>query len=735
MKDGDAEVLYASVAVPVPIRRLLTYRVPPKLGAALRAGSRVRVPLGRRRVIGTVVEWPAGAPDPGLEVRDVEARLADDPGLDPELLDLTRFVADYYLCSWGEAIDAALPPGAGPPPSRTFVRRASGAGGPTLPTRAVARRHVLERLPEDGAEVPLDTLGPRARPVVRVLEKLGLVEVVERRGSPELPRAAEPPEPRLAPTPGQAAALERLEPVVRRGGYFPFLLFGSTGSGKTEVYLRCAETALESGRSALFLVPEIGLTPLLVEKLMRRFAGKVAVLHSALGSRERRDAWWRVRQGEARFVLGTRSAVFAPLRDLGLVIVDEEQDPSYKQDEVPRYSGRDLAVVRASRAAATLVLGSATPSLESFHHARSGRYTLLRLGGRIADRPLPSVRIVDMREEFIELREARPLSRALTESLRRCVERGEQALVLRNRRGWAAALFCPACGERVSCARCSIALTWHRSEARLRCHTCDFETTRPTVCPHCASETLHLLGEGSERIEDEIRAALPEARVERMDRDTVRRRGAHEAVLRRFASGEIDVLVGTQMIAKGHDFPRVTVVGVISADQALGLPDFRAAERTFQLLTQVSGRAGRGTRPGEVVVQAFDPGHPVLREAADQDFEAFYEREIRYRRALRYPPLTAVVEILVLDKDELRAREWAQSVAGALREEGRGRLLLSGPGPAPIERVRGRYRQQILVRSAGRRRLVGAVERALGRVHGVIPARALHVDVDPLSLL
>lgn len=735
MKDGDAEAHYASVAVPVPLRRQLTYRVPPGLEAAMRTGSRVRVPLGRRRVIGTVVEWPAGPPEAALTVRDVEARLEDDPGLDPEILDLTRFVADYYLCSWGEAIDAALPPGVGPEPSRTFVRRTAAGRGATPPGRAAARRRILERLPEDGTEVPIDRLGARAAPVVRALQRLGWVELLERRGSPAAPVVEGPPDAALVPTSGQAKALERLEPAIRTRGYAPFLLYGSTGSGKTEVYLRCAEAALAGGRGVLFLVPEIGLTPLLVGRLMRRFGGTVAVLHSALSSRERRVAWWRVRRGEARFVLGTRSAVFAPIRDLGLIVVDEEQDPSYKQEEVPRYSARDLAVVRASRAGATLVLGSATPSMESFHHARSGRYALLRLGGRIADRPLPKVSIVDMRREFIELREARPLSRPLAESLRACLERGEQALVLRNRRGWAVALMCPACGERVSCPRCSIALTWHRSAARLRCHTCDFETTRPQGCPRCGSEVLNPLGEGSERIEDEIRAVLPEARVERMDRDTVRGRGAHEAVLRRFDAGEIDVLVGTQMIAKGHDFPRVTLVGVVSADQALGLPDFRAAERTFQLLTQVAGRAGRGVRPGEVVIQAFDPDHAVLREAANQDFEAFYEREIRYRRALRYPPLAAVVEILVVDRDELRAREWAQRVAGALREEGQGRLLLAGPGPAPIERVRGRYRQQILVRTAGRRRLVGAVDRALGRVEGEVPARALQIDVDPLSLM
>jgi primosomal protein N' (replication factor Y) len=596
---------------------------------------------------------------------------------------------------------------------------------------------VLEALPADGTPVPLGRLGASARPAVRALADLGLVEILEKRPRhvPEDGPAAVASEPPHRPTPGQAEVLRLLEPAVRAGRYAPFLLYGATGSGKTEVYLRTAEAALREGRGVLYLVPEIGLTPLLVGRLRGRFPGAVAVLHSGLSARERHDTWWRVREGGLRFVVGTRSAVFSPVADVGLVIVDEEQDGSYKQEETPRYNGRDLAVVRAKRSGAVLLMGSATPSLESFHHARSGRYTLLRLGGRVGKRPLPKVRIVDMRREFLDIGEVQPLSRALVESLRACHARGEQALVLRNRRGWAVAVFCPACGERVSCPRCSIALTWHRAQARLRCHYCDFETRRPAECPRCDAETLRLLGEGAERIEDEIRAAVPEARVVRMDRDTVSRKGAHEALLRRFDRGEIDVLVGTQMIAKGHDFPNVTLVGVVSADQSLGLPDFRAAERTFQLLTQVSGRAGRGERPGEVVVQAFDPSHPVLREAADQDFEAFYDREIRYRRALRYPPLTALVELLIADRDELRAREWAEALAGALRQESEGRLLLSGPGPAPIERLRGLHRQQILVRTAGRRRLVQAVDRALGRLGKTVPRRAVHVDVDPLTLL
>ena len=392
-------------------------------------------------------------------------------------------------------------------------------------------------------------------------------------------------------------------------------------------------------------------------------------------------------------------------------------------------------MVRARAAGAVLLLGSATPALESFHHARAGRYGLLRLGGRIHARPLPEVRTIDMRLEYRESGQVRPLSQALAEELRACHARGEQALVLRNRRGFAAAVFCPTCGERVSCRHCSVSLTWHRAAARLRCHYCDHVEPFPRECPRCGAVDLKLLGEGTERIEELIREAVPQARIARMDRDTVRGRGAHERLLLRFEQGEIDILVGTQMIAKGHDFPRVTLVGVLSADQALGLPDFRAGERVFQLLTQVAGRAGRGERPGLVLVQAFDPEHRLLAQAARQDYEAFYEDEVRYRRALRYPPFAALVQIMVSDRELSTARRYAELVVEALRSVGQGRLIVGGPGPAPLERLQGRHRQQILVRTVGRRRLIAAVEQALAAIEGQVPRRALVVDVDPYSLL
>jgi primosomal protein N' (replication factor Y) len=728
----------ASVAVPLPVRRQFAYEVDEELAAHIEVGLRVRVPFGNRKISGTVVQWPCERPEGEVQLKRIEAVLHGRGALTPELLDLTRFAADYYLCSWGEAIEAALPPDPGPPVMQKLVRRLPGAVPEALPARARAQRLLLASLPANGEPVQYSRLGRGEKRAVRLLQEAGMVNVTEQPAESDMAGSVgslPPAEPGPDPTAAQKRVLEQLQPAIEEQSYHPFLLYGATGSGKTEVYLRAAERVLSTGRAVLYLVPEIGLTPLLLSQIERRFPGQVAVLHSALPKRKRFEAWELVRRGLRRFVIGTRSAIFAPLSDPGLIVIDEEQDGSYKQEEKPRYNGRDLAVVRARESGATIILGSATPSMESFQHARAGRYSLLHLGGRVRERPLAEVEIVDMRLHYLGKKEVTPLSDRLLEELKSCLQRGEQALVLRNRRGWAAALHCPLCGERVGCPQCAVSMTWHKGPRRLRCHYCALERPYPDSCSCCGASELKMLGEGTEKIEDLLRRELPEATIERMDRDTIRRRGAHERLLRRFEQGEIDILVGTQMIAKGHDFPRVTLVGVLSADQSLGLPDFRAGERTFQLLTQVAGRAGRGQRPGKVIVQAFDPDAAVLKLAADQDYEAFFDREIGYRRALRYPPLTAMVQIIVTDRDAGHVREWAAMVARALRHEERGRLIVAGPGPAPIEKLKGLHRQQILARSAGRRRLVESVDRAVAAVAGKVPARALHIDVDPRSLL
>jgi len=733
---GPAGPRYASIAVPIPLRRQLTYRVPDDWRDLPAAGDRVRVPLGSRHVVATVVEPQVPGPGGDVRVKPIAERLEGLPTLPGELLELTRFVSDYYLCSWGEAIESALPPQSSPGrPRRRVVR--IGTEPAMLAQRAERQRALLERLDRVGGVLGWEQLDEPARRGARALVKRGVVAIedIDDDQAVDPGGTAQQAEPGPQPTPAQQAVLGELYPVIDGRSFETFLLYGATGSGKTEVYLRAAERTLNAGRSVIYLVPEIGLTPLLLNTISKRFPGQAVVMHSARSPRERLAAWHSVRRGDTRLVVGTRSAIFAPVHDLGLVVIDEEQDSSYKQDETPRYNGRDLAVVRAQATQAVVLMGSATPALETFRHAKAGRYRLLRLGGRVASRPLAEVVRVDMRETYRASGEVQVLSPVLIEELRACLERGDQALVLRNRRGWSVALFCPTCGERVQCGRCSLTLTWHRSASRLRCHACGFETEKPEECARCGSADLKLIGEGSERVEDLLEQVLPGARIARMDRDTVRRKGAQAAMLHRFAAGEIDVLVGTQMIAKGHDFHRVTVVGVLSADQSLGLPDFRAGERTFQLLTQVAGRAGRGDRVGRVIVQAFDPDHPVVRLAAEQDYERFYEREIRYRATLRYPPVTALVNLIVRDADELRCRGWARSLADALRRQERGRLILAGPGPAPIERIKSRWRQQILVRTAGRRRLVRAVDAALSEVEGEVPRGAIQVDVDPLSVL
>jgi primosomal protein N' (replication factor Y) len=461
----------------------------------------------------------------------------------------------------------------------------------------------------------------------------------------------------------------------------------------------------------------------------------VHALHSGLAEAERSRAWLAAARGEAAVILGTRSAIFAPLPRLGLIAVDEEHDASYKQEESPRYHGRDVAIVRGQRAGALVVLGSATPSMESHHHAVTGRYTRIVLERRVHDRPLPAVTIVDMRTELAEDGPDVIVGRALQAGLRDRLARKEQALVLLNRRGFAISIFCRQCGGTLDCPNCSVSLVIHGQQGRrrARCHYCDFSMTVPASCPACAAPYLEQMGYGTERVEAEIKRVCPGARVSRLDRDAVRRRGALIAVLSRFASGEIDILVGTQMIAKGHDFPRVTLVGVVSADVGLGMADFRAAERTFQLLTQVAGRAGRGDRPGEAIVQTLYPNHYSIECGCRQDFATFAERERAFRKAMRYPPFAALVNVVVRDATPGRAMNRAQALADGLRDAAGEGLVVLGPAPAPLARLRGEYRAQVLLKGSNRRQMREAIRRVLGR-HPDIARRSI-VDVDPLSVL
>jgi len=571
---------------------------------------------------------------------------------------------------------------------------------------------------------------------IRRLNELGLTTIERRRVERDpfeqgatLPTSLPAP---LVLTVEQAAAFDRLTTLSAEGTFRTVLLHGVTGSGKTELYLRLAKDVRSRGRGVLMLVPEIALTPAVAAILRCTFGDRVAIQHSGLSDGERHDQWQRIRRGDVDVVVGTRSAIFAPIRSLGLIIVDEEHDGSYKQEESPRYHGRDVAVVRGRQAGALVVLGSATPAMETFHNAQNGRYDLLTLQRRVLDRPMAAVRIVDMREQYAAAGPDVILSAPLCEAISDRLARGEQSIVLLNRRGFATNVFCRQCAATLECPNCSVSLTVHKAARRARCHYCNYAVTLPKACLNCAGPYLEQLGFGTERVEAEIRDKFPGARVSRVDRDTTSRKGAITALLARFAARDIDVLVGTQMIAKGHDFPRVTLVGVISADVGLGLADFRAAERTFQLLTQVAGRAGRGEILGEAIVQTLYPKHYSIRHACRQDYSAFYHDEIAFRRGMKYPPTVALINAVV----KARSREGAMADAGELVTAlrfGSEPYRILGPAPAPLVRLKGEYRAQLFIKGTNR----PAMREALQTVLAARPEirRRTIVDVDPLSVL
>jgi primosomal protein N' (replication factor Y) len=534
----------------------------------------------------------------------------------------------------------------------------------------------------------------------------------------------------------QRDAFEAIRTLVDLGGFHAVLAHGVTGSGKTELYLQLARHTIAAGRRVLIMVPEIALTPQVAAQFRAAFGDRVAIQHSGLADGERHDQWHRVRRGEIDLVVGTRSAVFAPLDRLGLIVVDEEHDGSYKQDESPRYNGRDVAVVRARRAGAVAVLGSATPSMETYFNAASARYARVVLARRVLDRPLAGVRVVDMREEYAASGPDVVLSAALTAAIAGRLERGEQTLLLLNRRGFATSVLCRQCGHILECPNCSVTLTVHRRRqgpSRALCHYCNYSMAVPSTCVKCAAPYLEQLGFGTDRVQAEVERLFPAARAGRVDRDTMQRRGAMQEVLGRFGRGDLDLLVGTQMIAKGHDFPRVTLVGVVSADLGLGLADFRAAERTFQLLTQVAGRAGRGEQAGEAIIQTLHPDHYSIKLATRQDYEAFFTEELKYRRAMAYPPAVGLINVVVRGTTYGHAMQDAADLAARLTRSARGAFALLGPAPAPLAKLRGAYRAQLFLKTRHRDVTRAALRDAIAAMPAL--ARRITVDVDPQSML
>jgi primosomal protein N' (replication factor Y) (superfamily II helicase) len=749
------------VAVPVPFLPPLTYRVPDDSPLPLR-GARVRVPLGTRTVVGCALGTADDAESPA-DLRAIIETLDAEAFVPPHVVDLALWVAEYYAAGPGEVLSAAMPPArasargfrtvevvALTAQGRDIAAAFESAGGATepLPRLGKAQREALTALAGVPTGLPVPLLKDRGIPAdaIQRLVRRGLASKRRERserdpfeGSPSRGIEGDPNEPRAdvrSLTPDQDAAMRQLKALLDTGSFSVTLLHGVTGSGKTELYLQLASHALAAGRRVLILVPEIALTPAVTSLFRAAFGERIAIQHSGLSDGERHDQWHRIRRGEVDVVVGTRSAVFAPIDRVGLIVVDEEHDGSYKQEETPRYNGRDVAIVRGRQAGALVVLGSATPSLETYHNAERGRYQRVVLTRRILDRPMAATRIVNMRDEYADAGPDVILSRPLVEAMQQRVGLGEQAMLLLNRRGFATAVVCRQCGGTLECPNCSVSLTVHtraHGASRAQCHYCNYSMSVPKACLDCAAPYLEQTGFGTERVEEEIRRLLPGLRVARVDRDTMQRKGAIQSVLGRFAAGEIDVLVGTQMIAKGHDFPRVTLVGVISADVGLGMADFRAAERTFQLLTQVAGRAGRGGLEGEAIIQTLFPEHYSIRLACRQDYLAFYAEEIKYRRAMRYPPAVGLVNVVIRGRTLADAMTAAADLVARLLARDRAAFRVLGPAPAPLGRLRGEYRAQFFLKGVQRRPMRDALVRALEEMPEL--RRRVTVDVDPLSVL
>ena len=739
---------FAQVILDRSTGKVLDYEIPVSWRGQVGAGSRVRVPLRNRQMLATVVSVSETTGAKG--VRPLAAVLDQRPQMTAVLMRLAKWMAEYYACDEQDALRCILPRAvreAGHAPlQRRFAELArviSAEEIEALRRRAPRQAAAVELLQSAAEPVAMARLGAEAgatAATLKTLESRGLVtitsEAVRRapRGAQEF-IASTPPELSAE----QVSALDRLRPALQTpAAHRPVVLKGITGSGKTEVYLRAIAEVLAAGKTALVLVPEIALTPQTVERFASRFTPlgvEVAVLHSHLSEGERHDEWHRVRDGKARIVIGARGAVFAPLENLGLIVIDEEHDTSYKQDEGPRYHARDLAVVRGKMEPCAVLLGSATPSLESFANCRKGKYDLLELTHRHDGCVLPVFRVVDMRLRSKDgERNDQFLSPRLCSAIESRLAKGEQTILFLNRRGFFTVLACKACGNKVECPHCSVSLALHRAEDLARCHMCGYAQKPPRRCPKCQDPQIAFSGVGTEKVEAAVRKIFPQARVARMDSDTMTGKNAYHETLGAFRSRKIDILVGTQMIAKGLHFPGVTLVGIISADSALHLPDFRAGERTFQLLVQVAGRAGRGDTEGEVIVQTFTPFHPSLQFAKSHDFDGFATQELEMRKNFGHPPFSHLVLLTTRADTEQKAEFAARTLAQHLSAAVPSSIMVSPAAPAPLARVRGMYRYQVVARGRKIRELTRAIRETLAALK--LPKDThVAVDVDPVALL
>lgn len=759
--------LFARVVIPSPLKHALTYSVPLSFREQISVGMRVLVPVGKRKLTGIVFEILGKTLR--AETKEIIALCDDRPVLDPALLRLCQWIAQYYLATPGEVLATVLPPNLRNE-SRRIVIAKSGSSyrGDGL------EYEILDLLRQNGGKVTVKSMtrklsgGSKVYHALAKLESIGAIEIREQltgqrrrkkillgeqSGSSSRPS-------RLQLSLEQRNVWAIIEDRLTKGGFETFLLHGVTGSGKTELYLRAMERMCETGRQSLILIPEISLTPQLTDRLNTRFPGRVGILHSGLTAAERWAYWWHIVRGHVDVVVGARSAVFAPLPNLGLIVVDEEHDSSYKQEEGVRYNGRDVAVVRGKFSSCAVILGSATPALESYRNSLQGRYRLLEMKTRIQQRPLPQIEIIDLRAKRDEQQVSTDdhkrykqdatkepqkfnstlISTRLAQLLRDNFHKSRQSLIFLNRRGFSPFLQCRLCGYVLRCSYCSVTLTLHLKQKRLSCHHCNFSKVASDLCPGCGNSSLVGVGAGTEQIQRMLNQLLPEARIARMDRDTTGKRGSHETLIRSWEKGEIDIMVGTQMITKGHDVSGVTLVGSILADLSLNVPDFRAAERTFQLLSQVAGRSGRGNDPGLMIVQTYAPDHYAIRHLINHDYQGFFAAEAEFRRALNYPPFSRLVHLRVEGSEanevEAQAKKLARALRGNLETNPglREQIEVLGPAPAPIRKLRNRYRWQLLLKgkpASALRELADAARAFLPLSRHV----RLHIDVDPYSML
>ena len=785
----------ARVIVDRTLGREFDYRIPSELADVISIGSRVSVPFGRASTLGYVVALPAESPVANL--KPIQSVLDDKPFVSEDMIDLVRWMAAYYCATVEQALRTVLPSAVRNKQAKQqlFVQRVAIPPDPPVSGKPTGRsvgspgarkitpkqQAILDCLDAKGGmllSALLKEVGTTVSPI-RTLEKKNLVSITTdaQRRDPLANRTILPTKP-LALMKEQDEALQLIKQTLDdlqsaenqepgttnhvgapRGAEIPparpkplrrgegprakllgkplshvVLLYGVTGSGKTEVYLQAIDRILKQGKGAIVLVPEISLTPQTVERFVGRFGDRIAVLHSHLSDGERHDEWYRIRDGKANVVIGARSAVFAPVVNLGLIVVDEEHEPSYKQEDAPRYNARDVAVMRGHRSGCAVVLGSATPSLESWHNALNGKYRLAKLPHRADHRTMPAIRVIDMRVETERSGHVSVFSKDLLEAIRLRIDRAEQTILFLNRRGFATSLVCPKCGYVASCDNCSVSYTFHRHDGMLRCHICGQHRQVPAACPSCGDPAFRYAGVGTQRVESILHTCFPKARIQRMDADVTTRKEAYDEILGDFRVGKTDILLGTQMIAKGLHFPNVTLVGVIYADLSLHMPDFRAGERTFQLLAQVAGRAGRGDVAGEVIVQTYTPFHVAVQAARRLDYEGFCDQEFEFRKELLYPPFAHLVCITLRGRTESKVSYSAATVAGRLRKALGETARVAEATPAPLARARGQYRYQVMLRSTSARVMADAITTVLKDM--TFPDDVgCSVDMDAMSLL